>query len=403
MPKKLVITCLINFFIAALMGLALRYTFISPISINYRFLTHAHSHIAMLGWVYLMIYTFFVYYYISNKKPIYNILFWITEVSVIGMMISFPVQGYAAISITFSTLHIFCSYYFVRLIWRNHKTVSKTSKLLLKGSLLFMLISTIGVWCLGPAVGLLGQASAFYQIAIQFFLHFQFNGWFLMAVLAIFFHKLHIKDSKEFRLFFKLIIISTILTFALPVNWFAPHASLLWINGIGVLLQITALYVFLKLIKSKFQLLIKNNSNITKFMFRFALFCYISKISIQTLSLIPEISNVAYQHRNLVIGFIHLTMLGVISGFLLSFILQSKLVKINKTLTFSIQLFILGFILTEFILLLQGGLFFFGKDMIPNYYLLLFLSSILLPLGISGLIFNMIKTKQYETKTSKTT
>jgi len=218
MSKKLVLTCLINFFVAALMGLALRYTYISPISINYRFLTHAHSHVAMLGWVYLMLYTLYFHYFVPNKKPVYISLFWITQVSVIGMMISFPIQGYAAISITFSTLHIFCSYYFFRLIWKNLKTDSKVSKLLLKTSLLFMLTSTIGVWCLGPAVGLLGQASAFYQIAIQFFLHFQFNGWFLVAVLAILFHKLQIKDSKEFRLFFKLLIASILFTFALPVN-----------------------------------------------------------------------------------------------------------------------------------------------------------------------------------------
>ncbi|TYA53831.1 hypothetical protein [Formosa maritima] len=396
MPKKLVLTCLLNFLIAALMGLALRYTYLSPISVNYRFLTHAHSHVAMLGWLYLIIYTLFVHYFIPEKNPVYNRLFWITQISVVGMMISFSIQGYAAISITFSTLHIFCSYYFVRLLWKNHKTESLVSKLLLKVSLLFMLISTIGVWCLGPAVGLLGPASAFYQIAIQFFLHFQFNGWFLIAVIAILFHKLHIKNSKEFRLFFKLLVASTILTFALPVNWFVPHISLLWINSLGVLLQLAALYLFLKLIKDTFKSLIVNYSSISKFMLYFALCCFILKICIQALSLIPEISNMAYQHRNLVIGFIHLTMLGVISGFLFSFILQSRLIQNNKTLTLSMYLFVLGFITTEFILLLQGGLFFFGKNILPNYYLLLFLSSILLPLGIIGLIFNMMKTKQYE-------
>ncbi|PWK17654.1 hypothetical protein [Xanthomarina spongicola] len=393
MSKKLVLTCLINFFVAALMGLALRYTYISPISINYRFLTHAHSHVAMLGWVYLMLYTLYFHYFVPNKKPVYISLFWITQVSVIGMMISFPIQGYAAISITFSTLHIFCSYYFFRLIWKNLKTDSKVSKLLLKTSLLFMLTSTIGVWCLGPAVGLLGQASAFYQIAIQFFLHFQFNGWFLVAVLAILFHKLQIKDSKEFRLFFKLLIASILFTFALPVNWFAPHNSLLWINGFGVLLQIAALYLFIKLIKSSLKNVLKTSSKIIQFMLYFALFSFVLKIGLQTLSLIPEVSNVAYQHRNLVIGFIHLTMLGVISGFLLAYILQSKLVTFNKSLSISMYVFVLGFILTELILLLQGGLFYFGNGLLPNYYILLFISSILLPAGIIGLTFNIIKTK----------
>ena len=393
MTKKLVLTCLINFFIAATLGLALRYTFISPISFNYRFLTHAHSHIAMLGWVYLMLYTLYVHYFIPDKKPIYNKLFWITEVSVIGMLLSFPFQGYAAVSIIFSTLHIFCSYYFVMLIWKNHKTGSIAIRYLLKSSLLFMLISTLGVWCLGPAVGLLGQASAFYQIAIQFFLHFQFNGWFLIAVLAILFQKLELKDSKNFRLFFKLLVASTILTFALPVNWFVPHASLLWINSLGVLLQITALFVFIKLIKTTIKQSFKTSSKIIKFMLSFALFCFTLKIGLQALSIIPEISNTVFQHKNLVIGFIHLTMLGVISGFLLTYISQSNLITNNKNLTFGMYVFVLGFVLTEIILIIQGCMFYFGNGLLPNYYLLLFLSSILLPLGILSLILNVYKTR----------
>lgn len=393
MPKKLVLTCLLNFFIAALMGLALRYTYIFPIPFNFRFLTHAHSHVAMLGWVYLMLYVLIVHYFIPEKKPVYNKLFWITELSVVGMMLSFPFQGYAALSISFSTLHIFCSYYFVRLIWKNHKTDSVVSGYLLKASLIFMVISTAGVWCLGPAVSVLGQASAFFQIAIQFFLHFQFNGWFLIAVLAVLFHKLQIKDSKDFRRFFNLLIISTILTFALPVNWFAPHISLLWINALGVLLQIVSLYLFLKLIKKPFNELLNTSSKLTKFLYHFSMLCFILKIGLQTMSLIPEISNMAFHHRNLVIGFIHLTMLGVISGFLFAYILQSKLVSPSRILTSGMYVFILGFILTEVIIIVQGCLFYFGIGMLPNYYVLLFLSSILLPLGVFSLIFNIYKTK----------
>src|SRR5690606_25790463 len=203
---------------------------------------HAHSHVAMLGWVYLMLYTLIVHYFIPDKKPIYNRLFWVTEFAVVGMLLSFPFQGYAAVSISFSTLHIFCSYYFAYLIFKHHKTNNKVTGYLLKTALIFMLVSTIGVWCLGPAVGLLGQASAFYQIAIQFFLHFQFNGWFLIAVIAVLFHKLQIHDSKAFRSFFKFIIIAPLLTFAMHINWFAPHQALLWINVIGIICQLLTLY-----------------------------------------------------------------------------------------------------------------------------------------------------------------
>ncbi|WP_142784872.1 hypothetical protein [Changchengzhania lutea] len=393
MPKLKVIICLVNFLIAALMGLALRYGSLDSLGINYRYLTHAHSHVAMLGWVYLMLYTFLVHHFVPNKKPIYSRLFWITEFAVLGMMLSFPFQGYAVVSISFSTLHIFCSYYIIYLVWKHHKTESTVTHYLLRTSLLFMLLSTIGVWCLGPAVSLLGQASAFYQIAIQFFLHFQFNGWFLIAVIAIFFHVLQLKDSKQFRLFFVLLVISTVLTLALPISWFAPHIALYWINGLGVFIQLLTLIVFLRLIKPYQLFLLKNNAKLTIYMYVFAISSLIIKIGIQLLSLIPEVSEVAYQHRNLIIGFIHLLMLGVITGFLFGFILQNKWVTFNAWLNFGIYTFVLGFALTELFLILQGSMFYFNKGMLPNYYLFLFLSSVFLPLGIGSIIINILKTK----------
>lgn len=378
------------------MGLILRYTYIGDVHFNYRFLTHAHSHIAMLGWVYLMLYVLIVHYFVPEKKSIYNRLFWLTQFAVVGMMLSFPFQGYAAFSISFSTLHIFCSYYFVFLIWKHHKTESVATQYLLKTALLFMLTSTAGVWCLGPAVSILGKMSAFYQVAIQFFLHFQFNGWFLIAVMALFFQVLQLKDSKLFRVFFVLLITSTVLTLALPVYWFVPHIALYWINGLGVFIQLLVLFLFLKLIKPYLLLHFKANSKLTISIYVFSILCLALKIGTQILSLIPEISEVAYQHRNLVIGFIHLLMLGVISGFLFGFILQNKWVTFNLWLNFGIYTFVLGFVLTELFLILQGGMFYLNMSILPNYDLFLFLSSVLLVLGIGGIIINLLRTKTYE-------
>ncbi|WP_104734138.1 hypothetical protein [Hanstruepera ponticola] len=396
MLKKLVLVSLLNFLIAAIMGLLLRYSFLGDLPINYRYLTHAHSHVAMLGWVYLMLYTFYVYYFIPDKKPIYNRLFWLTEFAVIGMLLSFPFQGYAAISITFSTLHILCSYYFVYLIWKHFKSDSIVTKLLVRASLLFMLVSTLGVWCLGPAVSAFGKASAFYQIAIQFFLHFQFNGWFLIGVIAIFFHLLQIKNSKAFKHFYILLIISTILTLALPVQWFTPHNSLFWINAIGITLQMIALILLFKLINPQLSKFFIKQSSLTRNLFLFAIACLVLKIVLQFTALLPEFSQVVYEHRNFVIGFIHLTMLGVISGFLFALILQNNVVKFSKTMQFGVYLFILGFLLTELLIALQGYRYYIGEGIIAHYYLLLFLFSILLPLGISFLIIN-IKSTTYET------
>ncbi|WP_417199469.1 hypothetical protein [Bizionia sp.] len=400
MPKNLVITCLFNFLIAALMGLMLRYFYVNPIAINYRFLTHAHSHVAMLGWAYLVLYCFFVHYFVPEQKSVYSKLFWLTQIAVIGMMISFPIQGYAAISISFSTLHIFCSYYFVYRIWNELQIKNSLVKQLVKASLLFMVISTIGVWCLGPAVGLLGQASAFYQIAIQFFLNFQFNGWFLFAVLAIACHQLKIQPSESAKLFFKYLVLATILTFALPIQWFASHPLLYWVNGLGILIQLVSLYYFIKIIKHKFQTFKTETSMLVIRMYQFSLGCFIIKTSLQTLSIIPQFSSELFEHHNFIIGFIHLTMLGVISGFLFAFLLQSKTILPSRFISVGLSLFLLGFILTEAILFIQGAFYFLGIGLLPNYYSILFVVSILLPVSITLILISYLKQKSYGTQTT---
>ena len=408
MQKKHVIVCLINFLVAAIMGLMLRYVFVlplhefvSPIPLQFRNLMHAHSHGAMLGWVYLMLYVLIVHHFVPEKKPVYNRLFWLTEIAVIGMMVSFPFQGYAAISISFSTLHIICSYLFIRLIWKNHRIASEPLRLLLKVSLVFMFISTIGIWFLGPAAAMLGIDSAFFQIAIQFFLHFQFNGWFLFAVLAVFLRRFPIENTPRFQMFFKTLIGGTVLTFALPVSWFAFHPLLLWINGAGVLLQLVAGYYFILLLRPHWAKFWDKTSALAKWMYGLALISFVLKIALQTCSIIPEVSSMAYQYHNFVIGFIHLMMLGVISGFLFAFLLESSLISIkSKLLNFGIYSFIVGFIATEFLLLLQGVFYYFALGMIPNYYLLLFIFSILLPLGILFIFINILS---HEPKTFKTT
>lgn len=369
------------------MGLFLRFVFVFPVGINYRYLTHAHSHVAMLGWVYLMLFSFIVYYFIPKASKAYSRLFWVTEIAVVGMMLSFPFQGYAAISIIFSTLHIFCSYYFFRLVWRDQAGNDLPERTLIKTALLFMLLSTLGIWCLGPAVATMGNQSAFFNIAIQFFLHFQFNGWFLFAVLAVFFKilsKSELKiDLKKFKWFFRTLVFATVMTMALPVSWYAFHPILLWINGLGVIFQLVAAGFFIVLLKPIRPLFWPKISNLAKLMFGFALICFAIKIGMQTTSLFPEIAQLSAQIRNFVIGFIHLLMLGVVSGFLFAFLLQNKFMNPeSKLVKWGIASFLTGFLSTELLLFIQGGMFYFGIGSIPHYYLGLFVFSAFLAVGI---------------------
>src|SRR5690606_1359434 len=135
MNKTWILLSLFNFLVAAVMGLVLRGAFVWEINwMDYRNLMHGHSHVAMLGWVYLALYILIGHHFIPKEKwekPVYSRLFWFTQVTVLGMMISFPAQGYGAVSITFSTLHILASYVFCYRVWKDHQVrVPETAQIL---------------------------------------------------------------------------------------------------------------------------------------------------------------------------------------------------------------------------------------------------------------------------------
>lgn len=399
MKKSWLLICFINFFIASVMGLLLRIMYVTPLDwVNYQFLLHGHSHVAMLGWVYLLLYALIFHFFLpkeAQQKPVYNRLFWITEIAVIGMMLYFPFQGYALFSITFSTLHILCSYYFCRLVWKDSQPKTMHEKRILRTGLFFMLLSTLGVWCLGPAVGLLGKTSAFYQIAIQFFLHFQFNGWFLFAVLALFFNQLNANiNEKQFRLFYNLLVVSTVLTLALPVSWFLFNPIFHWINVVGVSLQIIAFLVFIKILRPHFQSFLASLNKMEKTVYSFALFSLALKVGIQLIVVIPELAQVVHQIRNFVIGYIHLTMLGIITGFLFGIALKNSFLNQKIKLTqWGIKLFLLGFLLTETLLFLQGIYLYFDMGEFPLYHKNLLIASSFLPVGLLMLVISIYKSK----------
>ncbi len=398
--KAWIICCFFNFLIACIFGLLMRFLYLFPINfLNYSFLLHAHSHTAMLGWVYMIVYVLMVHFFIpkeKSQKPIYNRLFWLTEFSVIGMMVAFPIQGYALFSILFSTMHILLSYVFCRLIWKDCSKEKSPAQRLLMTSVLFMILSTFGVWCLGPAVSMLGKQSDFYQIAIQFFLHFQFNGWFILAILALFLKQFQNKiDEIKFKKFYFLMIISTVLTIAFPVRWFIENEVLNYINGLGVLLQLGAFIYFYKMLKPQINHFKNILDQATKIVYGLALCSLFLKVGIQLLTLFPNLAEVSHQIRNFVIGFIHLTTLGIITGFLFGILLQNKIVSANSSiLKIGVKCFIFGYISTEILLFLQGWFFFFRKGTIVFYYQSILVFSILLVLGLVLMMASIINKKK---------
>lgn len=379
---------LFNFLIAAAMGLVLRYGMIGEIPFNYQFLVHGHSHVALLGWLYLSIYIFIIKLAVRYDINWFYQLFWLTQLSVIGMMISFPLQGYAVFSIIFSTLHILCSYTFVLKIWKHLAKLNSVSKLLLKWSLTFMLISTLGVWFLGYVMKVYGATSPIYDISIQWFLHFQFNGWFVFVVLGLVSLIIPHNNLDNIKNYVSILAVSVILSVSLPIFWFTEVKFLYWINVVSVPIQFISMFFILKFLLLKSIKL--NTSLYFKIFISIGLSSLFLKIFFQLATIHPLIATAGYNYRNLLIGFIHLLMLGAISSIIISLIIFTFKIEKSHLFKTSILLFIAGIISTEVLMASQGFTNIVGES-IKYYFHFMFFGSLILFLGITGMTIYFIK------------
>ena len=311
--------CLFNFLIAALMGVGLRFSRVGGLHLEYSHLLHAHSHTALLGWAYMMVFTLSIATFVpSEKRPRYRILFWLTQISVVGMMLTFPFQGYVPASITFSTLHILCSYIFAIRLFRDISTNS-VAETLMRIALMFMIFSTLGAWSLGPIGTLAGKDSPFYKSAIQFFLHFQFNGWFTMSAIALifgYFVPARI-DLAKLRRAGTIMVLSVVLMLGFPLSWYFSNDLFRNAGWVGAVLQCLAILML-------WQMFDRSSSGQRQaFPISLRLFLWLAAMSfglkalLQLLPAFPVIARASHQYRDLAVGFIHLAMLGAVTGVLL--------------------------------------------------------------------------------------
>ena len=389
-------TAIFYFFIAASLGLFLRLFPVIEIDATYRFIVHTHSHIALIGWVYIGL-TFLIYHLFSEKseknKKKYQHIFWFTQFTIIGMLISFPFQGYALFSILFSTLFLIASYWFYAFFRKTTKKHSNTPAYkFIHTSLLFMIISSIGPWSLGAIMNTLGNSTHWYKNAIYFYLHFQYNGWFVFALLGVFFYvvaqlKISI-PNKQLNSFYKLFFTSCLLTFFLSVLWMGPHPLLFIIAGIGAVLQVIALIKFIRIVQQINPSLKQKTNPIVYKSLKLAFLFFLLKITLQTISAIPFFAALIPQILDFVIAYLHLTFLGVVSLALFGFLAHFKLMKLPTVWT---HIYVLGFVLSEVLIFYKGVVTWKVLGILDNYYPLLILCSSLMPIGIAGVLIYNIK------------
>lgn len=376
------------FLMASSFGLLMRYFLVGEVSFfEYKHILHAHSHLALLGWGYLLVTGALVFTYVKDAKRLqtYKVLLGISVFTPLGMMMSFPFQGYGLYSITFSSLHLISSYFFAYFFFQDlsrHK--ASTATRLVRFSIIWLLVSSLGLWAIGTVGATLGRLHPLYFMSVQWFLHFQLNGWFVYGFLGLLVCYLQkngwsIPVSKKSEW---ILHISLFLTYALAVSWSTPIKALFFINAAGVILQVIAYYrilnpAFIRLFQG-----LKFPKNWIDRMLYIGMMSLVAKALIQAALIIPDVATIAYTIRMYVIGFVHLVMLGSITFGIGAFALKNNWLGTGRFSGLGWHFLALAFLASEILLLGQGTLLWAKLGFIPHFHLILFIASSFFPIGL---------------------
>ncbi len=404
------LSALLSLVVIALLGLLLRWTFVAPIAgLNYKYLLHAHSHAALLGWLYPALSIALLHAYLPSEirnKKVYFWQFWLAQVAVLGMLLSFPVQGYGAVSITFSTAHILLSYWFILRFLKDAKAFKvgrgnhSLSFRFIKAALVFLALSSLGPWAMGPIMTTEHSGTQLYYNAIYFYLHFLYNGWFTFAVLGLLFwllEKYKVSFNQNYSLlFFRLMFWACLPAYLLSVLWIKPDAIVYIVAGVAASVQLLALGLLAWLLWPVRKQIYSLFSGWGQVLFILAALIFILKTLMQFSTAFPYMADLAYNIRHFIIGYLHLVLIGFVSFFVLAFFTQLGWVSFKQSISrWGMGLFILAFIGSETILFGQGLFYWLGLGIIPNYNELLFGVSILLPVGILLFFIAQLTTRPH--------
>lgn len=369
-PQKWAILCLFNLFIASILGVLMRYKILYELpALVQNNLLHAHSHFVFQGWISLVLFCALVLFFLPKEvaqKKAYSILFWVMQLSAFGMLFTFLYNGYYPLSIAFSTLTQLAFYWFAIQFWIDIRKTDthQVARWFAIAALWCGIISSLGPFALGYYSSSETSSPLSIRTSIYFYLHFQYNGWFMFSIFSIFinwFHKRFLMQKNELKWFFILMAIGIIPGYALSIIGYYKTPIVLINSYFSVITQAIAIILFSVFIYKNRVKINGQLSTITKRLWYIAFISLLLKVIMQSLSLSPELANVAFSFRPLVIGYLHLVFICIVTFFLFGYLIQYQKLKFSTSYTayFGLIIFVLFSLANEFILFLQAFGFYF--------------------------------------------
>lgn len=351
---------LFNLLIVAILGILMRYkiAFSFPF-LQQKFILHSHSHFAFSGWLTQILMTLMVAYLFKSNKDAFKhfrLLLWANLITAYGMLFSFPVQGYGAVSITFSTLNILTGYWFAIKFWKTLNRLPKEhSHQWFKASLVFNVIASFGAFSLAYMMATKNLHQNWYLAAVYFFLHFQYNGWFFFSCMGLLADKFKILGlSMHFmKKVFWLFAAACIPAYFLSALWLPIPLSIYILVVFSAIAQVIGGYILFRQINRQ-KSLFKKNAATGNWLMWLAGVSLAIKLLLQLGSTVPSLSDLAFGFRPIVIGYLHLVLLAVITLFILGYIISQQFIQRNRLVLWGVYIFTAGIVFNEVFLMIQG-------------------------------------------------
>ena len=354
---------LFNLLLVALIGFVLRYKIAySLLFVDQKHLLHAHSHFAFAGWITMALMALMVAWLSEeNGETVFKKYQWILYANLVtayGMLFSFPFEGYGKFSISFATLSIIANYIFAIQFWRDLNKMKKrsVSHYWFKAALFFNILSSLGAFGLSYMMATKDIHQNDFLAASYFYLHFQYNGWFFFACMGLLTTRVLVYaiSAGHLKKIFWLFSIACIPAYFLSALWMPIPLWVYTIVIIAAIMQITGWAWMLSLLKKQLPFIKINFSLTSKRIFGLSAIALSIKLLLQLGSTIPSLSNLSFGFRPIVIGYLHLVLLGVISLFILGYMIGCKFIFINKTTIIGTSIFVCGIIINEVLLMIHG-------------------------------------------------
>jgi hypothetical protein len=355
---------ILNLCLVGLVGLILRSKIVFSLPmINYNHLLEAHAHFSFGGWATLLLMALFVKELLpesAGRRPIYQWFLGAVALLSWGMLISFSIWGSGLISESLSLIFVLLTYLFGSVLIRD------ICKAKLNASITLLAVSSI-VCLVLSSLGLLTISYINYSKSLDFildrdaqftYLHFQYNGFFTLAVFALLFNHIHERISldavKHIRMFSIVASISVLPTLFISYLWQDPNVWFRMIAIAGSLLLLFCFYLFiLSLIDLKS--VYNAESPIIRFLLLISLGSYLLKVVLQSFTVFPMVGNAIFGNRPVIMGFLHLVFLAFMTLFLLTYL--TKINVLNSKFGFTrmaLVVFAIAVILNEVLLGSQG-------------------------------------------------